>query len=279
YPSLGLSVILSDLIDMPDAISFTRLRTSWAQVGNSAPPYMLARTATFRPGGNGGFVETSSTLPNERLVPEKTTSTEIGLDMRFMDDRIGLDLTAYKTNTSNQLFTVALPVGSGASQYFTNGGNVENKGIEALLTTTPVRRANFRWDVNVNWALNRNLVTEISDERPRVIIGNDPYVREFVVEQGKPFGEIYSRGWLRDDQNRVIVDANVMPRITAGRTVRIANFNPDWTGGISTSFAYKNFSLSALIEHRQGGELVSMTNAMLFAQGLTEQTLVGRDGG
>lgn len=279
YPSLGLSVILSDLIDMPDAISFTRLRSSWAQVGNSAPPYMLVRTATFRPGGNGGFVETSNTLPNERLVPEKTTSTEIGLDMRFLGDRIGLDLTAYKTNTSNQLFTVALPVGSGASQYFTNGGNVENKGIEALLTTTPVRTTDFRWDVNVNWALNRNLVTEISDERPRVIIGNDPYVREFVVEQGKPFGEIYSRGWLRDDQNRVIVDANGMPRITAGRTVRIANFNPDWTGGISTSFAYKNFSLSALIEHRQGGELVSMTNAMLFAQGLTEQTLVGRDGG
>ncbi|WP_257657145.1 SusC/RagA family TonB-linked outer membrane protein [Parapedobacter lycopersici] len=279
YPSLGLSVILSDLIDMPDAISFTRLRSSWAQVGNSAPPYMLARTATFRPGGNGGFVETSNTLPNKRLVPEKTTSTEIGLDMRFFADRLGLDLTAYKTNTSNQLFTVALPVGSGASQYFTNGGNVENKGIEALLTGTPVKTADFSWDLSLNWALNRNLVTEISDERPRVIIGNDPYVREFVIEQGKPFGEIYSRGWLRDDQNRVIVDANGMPRITAGRTVRIANFNPDWMGGLSTSFTYKNFSLSALIEHRQGGELVSMTNAMLFAQGLTEQTLVGRNGG
>src|SRR5690606_12863970 len=163
-----------------------------------------------------------------------------GLEVRFLQDRLGLDLTAYKTNTSNQLFTVALPVGSGASQYFTNGGDVENKGIEALLSATPVRNSNFSWDLNVNFALNRGRVNEISDGRTRFIIGSDPYVREFVIEQGQPFGEIYSRGWLRDDQGRVIVGANGMPRVTAGRTVRIANFNPDWLGGFSTSFSYKN---------------------------------------
>ena len=149
YPSVGVSAVLSDLMAMPETISFAKLRASWAQVGNSARPYMLSRTATFQSGGRGGMVAISSTIPNERLLPEKTTSTELGLDVRLFDSRISLDLTAYKTNTFNQLFTVALPVGSGASQYYTNGGNVENKGFEALVNTTPVRNENFQWDVGV----------------------------------------------------------------------------------------------------------------------------------
>lgn len=279
YPSVGASAILSDLVDMPAIISFAKLRASWAQVGNSARPYMLSRTATFQSGGRGGMVAISPTLPNEQLLPEMTTSTELGLEVRLLDNRLGLDLTAYKTNTFNQLFTVAVPVGSGASQYYTNGGDVENKGLEILLKTTPVRNSMFRWDLDFNFGLNRSMVNEISDERPRVIVGGDSFVRDFVVEQGRPYGEIYAKGWERDDQGRVIVGANGMPRITSGRTVRVANFNPDWMGGILTSIAYKNFNLSALIEHRQGGDLVSMTNAVLFAQGLTEHTLKGRENG
>lgn len=187
-----------------------------------------------------------------------------------------MDITAYQTSTQDQLFTIALPVGSGAAQYFTNGGNVENKGIEMLLSSSPVQGGDFNWDLNMNFGLNRNLVKEISDERPRIVIGNDPYVREFVVEQGAPFGEIYSRGWVRDDEGRVIVNNNGMPQITPGRTVKIANFNPKWSGGISNFVSYKNFSASFLIEHREGGNLVSMTNAILFAEGHTQQTLVGR---
>src|SRR5690606_28183588 len=164
--------VLSDLMAMPETISFAKLRASWAQVGNSARPYMLSRTATFQSGGRGGMVAISSTIPNERLLREKTTSTELGLDVRLFDSRVSLDLTAYKTNTFNQLFTVALPVGSGASQYYTNGGNVENKGFEALVNTTPIRNENFQWNVGVNFGLNRSMVKEISDERPRVVVGS-----------------------------------------------------------------------------------------------------------
>ena len=123
------------------------------------------------------------------------------------------------------------------------------------------------------------MVLEISDERPSVVVGNDPYVREFRIEQGQPYGQIYSKGWMRDSIGRVIIGTNGMPKITAGRTVQIANFNPDWTGAISNSVSYKNFNVSFLIEHRQGGSIVSMTNAILYGAGLTEQTLQGRDGG
>ena len=280
YPSFGLSAVLNDLIpSFPKFISYAKLRASWAEVGNSAPPYMLDRTAAFKAGGSYGFLRLNSTLPNPNLLPEETRSAELGLDIRFFSGRLGLNVTAYKTNTLNQLFTISMPVGSGEAQYYTNGGNVQNKGIELVLTANPVRTKSFNWEATVNFAVNRSMVLKISDDRPSIVIGNDPYVRQFEVEQGKPFGEIYSKGWLRDSIGRVIIGTNGMPKITPGRTVKVANFNPDWTGSISNSFTYKNITLSFLIEHRQGGTIVSMTNAMLDGSGLTERTLQGRDGG
>lgn len=278
YPSVGLSTVLSDLIEFPEVISLARLRGSWAEVGNSARPYMVQRTASFAAGGSNGFLQLSSTLPNENLRPERTRSTELGLDLRFFQSRLGLDITAYKTNTYDQLFTVALPVGSGAREYYTNGGDVENKGIEALVSSTPVRNENFSWDLNVNFGLNRNMVNRISDERPRVNLTPTGFFSNFIIEEGQPFGNIYSRGFIRDDQGRVIVGSNGLPQVTSGITELVANFNPDWTGGISNSFRYKNFGLSFLIEHRQGGTVASETNAILYDDGVTEQTLVGRNG-
>ncbi len=279
YPSVGLSAVLSDAIsNMPSVISFAKIRASWASVGNSAPPYMLDRSAAFRAGGNFGFLQFNSILPNPDLLPEKTESTELGLDVRFFKARLGLDFTLYKTNTYNQLFTIALPVGSGAAQYFTNGGEVENRGFEALVTGIPVKTDKITWETNINFATNRNMVLEISDERPRIVVGSDPYVREFVIEQGQPYGQIYSKGFVRDANQRVVVGTNGLPKLTAGRTVQIANFNPDWTGGISNSINWGKLNLSFLIQHRQGGSMVSMTNAILTGSGLTEQTLEGRDG-
>lgn len=285
YPSGGLSVILSDLIpDFPEFFSFARVRGSWARVGNSAPPFMLNRSAQFISGGKAGFLQLSSTLPNERLVPEETESFEIGTDLRFFEGRLGLDLTLYLTNTRNQLFTVALPVGSGAAEFFTNGGDVENKGIEIMLKSTPVQSAAFNWDMDVSFGLNRNMVVAIDDERPRLTISTD-FLRAFRIEEGRPFGEVYSRGFLRiddpDDPNygAVIVDGNGVPRVEPGLNVRVANYNPDWLGGITNTFNYRNVSLSFLIDHRQGGSITSITNAIIDADGVTKRTLQGRDGG
>lgn len=280
YPSAGLSAIISDLIpNFPQKISHLKLRFSYANVGNATQPYMLTRTAGFTAGGNNGFLQLSSTLPNKELEPEKTVSYEGGVDIGLWDERLGLGVTLYRTNTFNQLFTIALPVGSGASQFYTNGGDVQNEGLEILLTSTPIRTNNVTWNVNVNFSTYKSLVKEISDERPRIVVGSDSYVREYVVEQGKPFGEVFSRGFLRDDQGRVIVDANGIPETTSGRTVPVANFKPDWIGSISSDFSYKNFNLNLLIDHRHGGTSVSMTRAILDGNGFTKRTLQGREGG
>ncbi len=278
YPSIGLNAVISDLTTLPDFISFAKFRASWAEVGGDTNPFQLQRTAILRAGGLNGFLSLSTTIPNEDLEPEETQSLEIGADLRFANDRIGLDFTYYKTNTKNQLFTVALPVGSGASSFFTNGGDVENKGIEVVLTGSPVQTPDFRWDVTLNFTRNRNEVIEINDERPSLTVAQD-FLREFRIVEGEPFGQVYSRGFQRDAQGRVIVGADGLPAISDGLSVPVANFNPDWLGGIQNFIEYRNLSLSFLIDIRNGGSTASLTNAIIFADGHTEETLQGREGG
>ena len=278
YPSLGLSVILTELVDMPQAISFGRIRANYAQVGNSTSPFRLLRTASLSGGGLNGFLGLSGTLPNEDLVPEETESIVFGLDMRFFQNRLGFDATYYNTKTQNQLFTVALPVGSGAANLFTNGGDVRNKGFELMLTAVPVRSDDLNVNMNVNFSTNQNLVESISDERPRLNTGGD-FLRQYYIEQGEPFGNVYSRGFQRDDQGRVIIGKNGVPLITPGNDVLVANYNPDWLGSIAATISYKSWDASVLIDHRQGGSITSLTNAILYADGATKETLQGREGG
>lgn len=277
YPSIGLNVVLSDLTTLPDWITFAKIRGSWAEVGNDTDAFQTLRTASLSAGGNNGFLTISGTIPNENLLPEETQSVEIGADLRFVSNRIGLDFTWYKSNSKNQLFSVALPVGSGASQFFTNGGDVENTGFEFVLSLNPVRTTDFRWDVGFNFTKNESEVVKINDERPRIQITSD-FLRAFFIEQGEPWGNVFSRGFVRDAQGRIIVGSNGLPQITGGRTVLAANYNPDWLGGVSNSLTYKNFNLSFLIDIRQGGSVTSMTNAIVYGGGHSEETVPGREG-
>ncbi len=278
YPSVGLSAVVSELFPLPDAISFGRIRVSYAQVGNSTSPFQLLRTASIAGGGLNGFLSLSGTLPNEELVPEETQSIEVGLDMRFLQSRFGFDATYYNTQTQNQLFTVALPIGSGAANLFTNGGDVRNEGFEVMLNAVPVRTEDLNVNLDVNFSANQNMVESISDERPRLQIASD-FLRAYFIEQGEEFGNVYSRGFERDPQGRVIVGSNGVPKITSGRDVQVANYNPDWLGSIAATISYKNWDASFLIDHRQGGSITSITNAILYADGVTKETLQGREGG
>jgi TonB-linked SusC/RagA family outer membrane protein len=281
YPSVGLTAVVSDLTTLPSFITFAKLRASWAEVGNDTNPFQTLRTASLSAGGANGFLNISGTIPNANLLPEKTKSIEVGADLRFINNKVGLDLTYYKSNSENQLFSVALPVGSGASQFFTNGGDVENKGFEAVLSFTPVKTNDFTWDVAFNFTKNNSTVVQINDERPRIQVASD-FLRAFFIEQGEPWGNVFSRGFVRqnqDDPNSpIVVDADGIPMVTGGRTVLVANYNPDWLGGISSTLNYKNLSLSFLIDIRQGGSVTSMTNAIVYGGGHTEETLHGRTG-
>ncbi len=279
YPSVGLAAVVSDLVTLPDWWTFLKIRGSWAQVGNDTDPYRVARQANIRGGGNGGFLQLSTTIPAAVLLPEETTATEIGMDVRFFNNRLGLDFLWYKSNSTDQLFTQSIPTPSGASSVFINGADIQNDGIELTLSATPIQSSDFTWDLFFNFAANNSTVVKLAEGLDQLNVGGANFLRQFRLIAGEPWGDVYSRGFQRDDQGRVIVEADGTPRTTSGIETQVANFNPDWLGGFGNSFTYKNLSLSFLIDIRQGGTIVSNTNAIMFADGATTETLNGREGG
>ena len=275
YPSVGLTAVISDLITLPAIITHLKLRGSYAVVGNDTSPYQLARTATVQ---TGGYITLSSVLPNANLKPESTRSIETGLDLRLLNDRIRLGVTWYQTNTRDQLFSTPVPATSGVASIYQNGADVQNKGLEITFGSNVISGMDFSWDIDVNWATNKSKVLEIAEGFETLSFGND-FIRTYYLKAGAPFGEVYTKGWQRDDQGRVIIEqANGLPRITPGMTVRAANFNPDWLAGISNTLKYKNFIFSALVDFRVGGTFVAFTEAISAGSGIQEYTAIGRDG-
>ncbi len=280
YPSVGLTVVASDLMGTtPSWLSLLKLRASYAEVGNDTGPYQTVRAANITGGGNGGFLQLATTIPIDNLFPEKTKSLEFGADIRLFRNRLGLDLTYYKSNSTDQLFAVNIPIASGATSIFLNGADIQNTGFEAVVTGSIIRSSNFNWDVTINYAANDSEVLEIAEGFDQLDIGGANFLRQFRLEVGDPWGNVYSRGFARDEQGRVIVEEDGTPRVTSGLDALVANFNPDFLAGIRNSLSYKNFSLSFLIDIRQGGSVVSNTNAIMWADGATTATLAGREGG
>ncbi|MEW2922523.1 SusC/RagA family TonB-linked outer membrane protein [Muricauda sp. ANG21] len=275
YYSIGISGLLSDLVKLPEAVSYFKVRTSYAEVGNDTDPFRLTRIANLQP---GGFIQLGTVLPNENLKPERTRSLELGFDARFLDSRLGVDFTYYKTNSIDQLFGQQVPTASGVATRFINGADIQNKGVEIILTVNPVRTSDFNWNATLNFTKNDSEVLELAEGLETLSFGGD-FFRRFELNVGDEWGNMYSRGFARNDQGEVLVAADGTPETTTGQEVLIGNFNPDWLGGIFNDFSYKNFSLTFLIDIRQGGEIGSFTNAILASDGALTKTLAGRDGG
>ncbi len=273
YPSVGLTAVVSDLAKLPELVNFLKVRGSWAEVGNDTNPFLLSRRADVV----AGTLNLNPTLPNADLRPESTNSLEFGFNTRLLDNRLKLDFTWYQTNTTDQLFRSPVPVGTLVSNVFQNGADVQNKGIEITLGGTVMKKEDFSWDIDVNFSKNESEILELADGFDVLTLTTDA-IRSYRIEKGGEFGDVYTRGFVRDDQGRVIVGANGVPKVTRGFTVKAANFNPDWLAGVRTSFSYKNFSLSALVDIRQGGTIVSSTEATLAESGVLAYTAQGRDG-
>ncbi len=273
YPSVGLTAVVSDLVDFPTVISFFKLRGSYAEVGNDTGPYRLSQQANVI----AGAIFLDGTLPLANLLPERTTTWEAGLDARLFDDNLRLDFTYYQSNTFDQLFAANAPRASGITRIFLNGANIQNTGVEIVLGITPVSTPSFSWDLNANFARNVSEVLEIADDIG-VLTQGGGFLEEYRIEENQPFGNQYSRGFQRDDAGNVLVDTLGLPLVTPGKTVQIANYQPDWLMGISNTFNYKGISLRALVDFRQGGQVAVFTEAIMADAGLINYTAQGRDG-
>lgn len=280
YPSFGLTTILTDMLKLPETISFAKLRASWTMVGNDADPYRLTQTYSLGQGGTGGFVSRDGTKAIPNLKPELTRSLEIGADLRFLGNRLGLDATWYKTNSINQLLLIDLAAPSGFSNQYINAGNIQNTGIEISLNAKIKQTGKLTYESTLNFARNRNKVIELSEDVKTAFLGGG-YGRTGgpVVKEGGSYGDLYGEGWKKDAQGRYVVDANGLPIGSGGGNTLLGNFNPKFTLGWVNSFTYNKFVFSFLLDARVGGIMVSGSDANFAFDGTAAYTEAFRTGG
>uniref|UniRef100_UPI003217FD9F SusC/RagA family TonB-linked outer membrane protein n=1 Tax=uncultured Draconibacterium sp. TaxID=1573823 RepID=UPI003217FD9F len=279
YPSIGLTGVISDMVSLPQIISFAKIRGSYAEVGNGAEFASIFQTFTRSSNGAMGIVKPSGSKVPADLIPERTKAWEAGAELRMLKDRLGIDFTWYKSNTYNQLVFVTSPPSSGYSSAGINCGNIQNKGIEVMMTTVPIQTKDLKWDLNLNFSRNRNKVIELTNTLDRYrISAPDLSVGNSWIIVGRPYGEILSKGFVRNDAGEIIVDDLGYPQITADSEVYLGNFNYDWRSSLNSNIKYKNWNLYFLIDLNYGGVRQSATEAQMMGSGTSIATLDGRDG-
>ncbi|HZF63117.1 MAG TPA: SusC/RagA family TonB-linked outer membrane protein [Chitinophagaceae bacterium] len=291
YPSVAVSAIVSDMMQMPSYISFAKLRASVAQVGNDTDPFSF--TQAYNPsnpfGGAQVYGETDR-LANLSLKPEISTAYEIGTDIRFLKNRLGIDLTFYESRTTNQILNIPLSITSGYNSRSINAGEIRNRGVEAMLTIVPVQTKDFKWSTNLNFSSNRSKVISLADGLTNFVMASRRVSIEARV--GERMGDMYGIGFARvqntnkdkpfyDPSGQYVgqmVYSNGRPVRTTER-IKMGNYNPDWLAGISNAFSYKGLQLSFLFDIRSGGKLYSETQTVGREGGIIIETLEGRADG
>jgi TonB-linked SusC/RagA family outer membrane protein len=273
YPSATGSWIFTKTFNLsPDVFTFGKVRLGWAQVGNDTDPYKLNLIYNAStPYGNNPLFSLSSTLPAQNLKNELITSKELGLDLKFLNNRIGLDLTLYKSIAKNQILNATIASTSGYDQQTINAGQIDNSGIEIVLTGTPVETDDFSWNILVNWSRNRSKIVSLNGEiKSLELYKTEGDQISVVADVGGSYGDMIGTGFVYHENGKPMVDADGVPMTSELRT--LGNVMPDWLAGINNSFIYKGFNFSFLIDARVGGDIWSRTNADGWATGSLKST-------
>jgi len=286
YYSGAVSVVLSEMIKLPSAISYAKLRTSYAKVGNDTDPYQLNNTFVFNQNyGSTPLLTNSTRFLNPSLTPEKLESIEAGTELYFFRDRLGLDLTLYQNTSTDQIINLPTSASSGYVSRLVNGGKIRSRGVEVMVRAIPFTTARFKWSSFINFSHNQSRVMALP-------AGVDQYVTGFeslyastdnsvffiaTPANGGRVGDIYGTG-LQQVNGKTLYDARGFP--VRDPLLRIlGNYNPDFIVGWGNELTYKNLSLSFLWDWRQGGVFLSRTFSLGSTSGVLESTLPGRDGG
>lgn len=279
YPSVNASFVLTDAFDIKsDILSYAKLRGGWSKVGSDADPYQLLNTYNFNSPFNGNpQLNTSGIDLNPNLKSESTNSTEAGVELGFLNNRVRLDLSVYNTNSINQILKVDVSASTGYTQKLLNAGKINNKGIEIQLGLTPVKKQDFRWDIDFNYGSNKSKVIILDDEGrlQNYVLGSYRNL-QVIASVGKPYGTLFGNAYLRDAKGNIVVNNAGIPLADPSKKV-LGKFTPDWVGGINNSFTYKSINLSFLIDASIGGSLFAGTNSTGSYTGVLASTLPGRD--
>jgi TonB-linked SusC/RagA family outer membrane protein len=272
YPSAASTIIFSNLIKR-DWLSFGKFRANYAEVGNDTSPYQVFNTYNVGAAFNGNASASNpSAFNNPSLKSETSKEFEVGLEAQFLNNRLGFDFSYYKRKTIDLITPITVSNATGASNLWLNGGDMENTGYEAVVNATPIKTADFSWDVKVNWSTNKGIITRLAEGIEFMQLAS---VQGGVTLGGalnEPFGTIRGKDIVHHANGQPIVKTNGYYQLTTSTTEKIGNITPDWTGGVKNTFKYKNLSLSALIDVQKGGDVFSLDTWYGYATGLYDFT-------
>jgi len=286
YYSAGFSYVISNMFDMPAAISFLKLRGSVASVGNDTDPYQNAQNFLFNQNYGSNFRVTNETvLKNINLKPERLNAYEIGTEAWFFDGRLQTDFTVYQNVSVDQIISRPISPTSGFLNYNVNGGEVRTRGFEAAISGKIIDSQNFSWKSSVNFSTFESEVTELPEGVTQFVTGTaDVFGGSggsnsvfYIAREGGKVGDMYGTGFVQVD-GQTLYNSNGLP-VQDGTLRLLGNYNPDFTMGFNNSFSYKDFNLNILFDWRNGGTIVSRTKALGSTSGVLQETLEGRENG
>jgi len=281
YPSVSGSFVFSELIKRNDILPYGKVRMSWAQVGSDTDPYKLglvySKSKFTYPGYTIGYID-NEVIPNKDLKPTKTNSFEIGFETKFLKQRMGLDFTYYNQISRNQIMGMASTWATGYPYRLINAGEIQNQGIEIALNTRPVQVGDFSWDLNFNFSKNNNKVRKLTDNMDMFELEKASWLDvQVAAKVGENFGSIIGPDFKRNGDGNILIDpATGLPMYDKSNHV-LGNASWDWTGGLNTTFKYKNIGLTALFDVKVGADLYSMSQRAAYESGKSMATLDGRE--
>lgn len=262
-----------------DILSFAKIRGSWAKVGNDTDPYRLEQYFNIRYLDGVLTSSPDNYKVNPNLKPESIVSSELGLDLRFLKNRLGLDFTLYKKNAFDQIIYVSVPPATGFLYEITNAGNVENKGFELALTGKPINSKKLNWDIVLNFSKNVNSIIELTeDTKLQVLSDGSVSFLKIVAEEGGKYGDILGYTYQRNDAGQILVDKSGIPLKSENMT-KLGNYQPDWMAGLFNNFNFGSFNLGFLIDMRYGGQVYMGSMRAGASAGTLAMTLDGREDG
>ncbi|MBS1735970.1 MAG: SusC/RagA family TonB-linked outer membrane protein [Bacteroidetes bacterium] len=285
YPALSASVIFTDLLKITGmknddrVFSYGKIRAAYSEVGKDAPPHVLTSslqtvTNTFTINPRGFITNANNAFGNPALLPEFTKAFEAGADLRFFNNRYGIDFTYFRSQSDNQILATRTPPAAGAFLTYLNGGSIRNEGVEIVLNARPVIQRNFKWSIDINFAHNTSIVKALPGLLDRVEL-SDAWTNNNAAEaaaflNGSLFG-INGQTFKKNSSGQLLLDNKGAPQL--GGYSNIGDRNPDFTAGITNTFNYKDFMFSFMVDIRQGGKVFNATEVSLVLSGLSTKTI------
>jgi TonB-linked SusC/RagA family outer membrane protein len=293
FPSFSASFVFSELAPLKNnkIFSFGKLRASWAKTANIADPY---RTSSYYGSGSAGDYYTSgisfpfmgnagytvgNTVGNPKLRHETQRSFEVGAELKFLQNRIGIDVSYFQNKNTDLLLAVPIAASSGFSSAYMNAASMESKGIEISFNAIPLKMGAFQWELRANFTKMRNPVTGLAKDVNYVLLNGDTKA-QINAAVGYDYATIFGYDWWRDENGNVLINDDPLdthpdgfPWTNNTKTVALGKVSPDWTLNIYNTFTYKGLSLSGLIDIKQGGHMNNGTRFNLNYYGLTVETL------